>query len=79
MNQPTDVSHKAIWLRALGASVLLSAVGLPESVEAYIGCAQGCNGYYCWGDTTPPGKVGCMDGLPVDPYCVTYYSPMCAC
>jgi hypothetical protein len=79
VDQNIEVSQKAVWLRALAVSALVSVAASPEGVQAYLGCAEGCNGAYCWGDKMPPGKVGCYDEIPTPPYCVTYYSQTCSC
>lgn len=71
------MDHKRIWFQALGATALLVSVGLPPSVEGigYEGCAEDCNGAYCWGENQHTKKL-CFDGLPIEPWCAIYPAPV---
>ena len=40
---------------------------------AYLGCAEGCNGSYCWGSNT--GSKGCMEAA--FGTCVLFYTQLC--
>jgi hypothetical protein len=76
---PDDMTLRQHRLRAVGAAALIAASGLPETINAYMGCAERCNGAYCWGEITPPNKVYCIDELGFPTYCITYYSSQCYC
>lgn len=63
---------KKVLFRALGASALFLGLGVADKLDAgYIGCAESCNGQYCWGEKT---TNGCME---TTWSCVLYHSGSC--
>lgn len=67
MNIPT-ISLRAVVLCAIALSV-----DMPDRLQAgYLGCAEQCNGSYCWGSAS--GPVGCMETFMG---CVVYSTSEC--
>lgn len=62
---------KKLVLVVFCALIAGGAAGLQGS--AYLGCAEGCNGPYCWGSTA--GSKGCMGAA--FGTCVLFYTKLC--
>lgn len=59
-------------LRLAAFLVVLAGISGVLEGNAYLGCAEGCRGAYCWGSTT--GSKGCMETI----YgCVLFYTQLC--